>query len=65
MKFELYRSGVLRREWRWRLRAQNGRIIADSGEGYRNRADAEHGIVLVKRSADAPVVSRERTGGGR
>lgn len=21
-------------EWRWRLKASNGRIIADSGEGY-------------------------------
>lgn len=23
-----------RKEWRWRLLAANGRIIADSGEGY-------------------------------
>jgi uncharacterized protein YegP (UPF0339 family) len=25
-------------EWRWRLRADNSRIIADSGEGYKTRA---------------------------
>jgi hypothetical protein len=24
-------------EWRWRLRLGNGRIIADSGEGYKSR----------------------------
>lgn len=23
-------------EWRWRLRAKNGRIVADSGEGYKS-----------------------------
>jgi uncharacterized protein YegP (UPF0339 family) len=27
-------------EWRWRLRAPNGRIIADSAEGYVNRSGA-------------------------
>ena len=26
-------------EWRWRVRADNGEIVADSAEGYRNRAD--------------------------
>jgi uncharacterized protein len=42
-------------EWRWNLKAANGRIIADSGEGYRDRADCLHGVALVKRSSDAPV----------
>lgn len=53
-RFELYKdkSG----EWRWRLRASNNRIIADSGEGYVNKEDAKHGIDLVKGEApDAPV----------
>ena len=27
-------------EHRWRLKASNGRIIADSGEGYSTRANA-------------------------
>jgi uncharacterized protein YegP (UPF0339 family) len=48
MHFELYRRLTLRgRQWFWRLRAQNGRIIAQ-GEGYHNRADAAHAIELVK-----------------
>ncbi len=29
----LYRDR--RHEWRWRVVASNGRILADSGEGYR------------------------------
>jgi uncharacterized protein YegP (UPF0339 family) len=32
MKFTLWRDKA--GEWRWTLRAKNGRIIADSAEGY-------------------------------
>lgn len=45
-------------EWRWQLRAANQRIIADSGEGYRNKQDCLHAITLVKNSRDAPVKDR-------
>ena len=24
--------------WRWRIKSRNGRIVADSGEGYKQRA---------------------------
>ena len=41
--------------WRWRLRAANNRIIADSGESYSNRTDCLAAIELVKRSGGAPV----------
>ncbi len=37
-KFELYRDRAL--EWRWRLKAANGRIVADSGEGYSTQSNA-------------------------
>lgn len=33
--------------WRWRLRHWNGRIVADSSEGYARRSDCEHGLSLV------------------
>ena len=46
-------------EWRWNLRASNSRIIADSGEGYRNKQDCLHAIELVKTSKDAPVKDKE------
>ena len=42
-------------EFRWRLRADNGEIIADSGEGYTDKDDAQHGIDLVK--AEAPTAA--------
>ena len=47
--FELYKdSGG---EFRWRLRADNGKIIATSGEGYKNHGDCAHGIELVRQQA--------------
>lgn len=42
-------------QWRWRLRASNNRIIAESGEGYFNRSDCEAAIELVKGAAHAPL----------
>lgn len=54
MRFELYKDHDA--EWRWRLRTQNGNVVADSAEGYRHREDCERGIAIVKGSADAPVV---------
>ena len=37
-KFELYRDAA--NQWRWRLKAANGRIVADSGEGYASEFNA-------------------------
>ena len=54
MRFELYKHW-LTRQWRWRLRAANNRIIATSGESYHNMSDCLNGISLVKKSIDAPV----------
>lgn len=61
MKFEIYRSesSLPSQSWRWRLVASNGRVIADSSEGYADKDDCRHGIELVKgTSASTPVVER-------
>lgn len=54
MRFELYRDAA--GEWRWRLRVQNGSVVAESGEGYVRREDCERGITLVRQSAEASLV---------
>ncbi|MFN8583418.1 MAG: DUF1508 domain-containing protein [Gemmatimonadaceae bacterium] len=54
MRFHMYRDE--QEYWRWRLRAVNGRIIADSAEGYHNRLDCRHAIELVMGSRGAEVV---------
>lgn len=43
-------------QFRWRLVAANGKIVADSAESYHNEADARAGITIVKRTnASTPV----------
>jgi uncharacterized protein YegP (UPF0339 family) len=53
MKFHIYKDN--KGEWRWRLKAANGRIIADSGEGYSTEQECEADIDRVKSSKNAPV----------
>lgn len=60
-RFELFVDNA--EEWRWRLVAANGEIIADSAEGYVSKQGAKRGIDSVKRVAgDATVVD---TSGGQ
>ena len=40
-KVEFYRDD--QDKWRWRYRAANGRILADSGQGYSRLDKAEEG----------------------
>lgn len=47
MKFQIFKD--VAGEWRWRLVAANGRIIASSGEGYKNRS---HAIEMVGKIMD-------------
>lgn len=42
-------------EWRWHLKAANGRIVADSGEGYKERGGCIHAIEIVRSLYKAPV----------
>lgn len=44
MTFHIYRDR--KGEYRWRLKAGNGRIVAVSGEGYRRKAGA---VLAAKR----------------
>ncbi len=57
-KFELYtdKGG----EYRFRLKAGNGEVIALSSEGYSSKAGAKNGIESIKKNAaDAPIVEIE------
>jgi uncharacterized protein YegP (UPF0339 family) len=53
MYFHLYVD--VNRQYRWTLYAANNRKIANSGEGYYNRADCIAAINLVKGSGPAPI----------
>ena len=57
MYFVLYRDAAL--QWRWTLYAANNRKIADLGEGYYNKSDAQHGIGLVmSTNSSTPIYER-------
>ena len=51
MYFYIYKDA--KNEFRWRLSGGNGKILADSGEGYHNKADCRHAIDLIRQ--DAPT----------
>jgi hypothetical protein len=53
-KFEVYKdkSG----EYRWKLTHTNGQIIANSGEGYKAKANAMNGLKSVQENAPGATV---------
>jgi uncharacterized protein YegP (UPF0339 family) len=54
MKFIVYLDAV--GEWRWHLRATNGRFVACSGEGFTRKADCAISIEMIIRDiGHAPV----------
>jgi len=57
--FEIYLDK--KKEWRWRLRHDNGRIIADGAEGYSSKQKLIQGIESVKKNAyAATIVNQEK-----
>ena len=50
MKFEVYKDKT--GEFRWRLKATNGVVMATPGQGYKALADAKSNIESVKKSAE-------------
>ena len=52
-------------EYRWRFRANNNEIVADSAEGYKSKADCQRGIDIVKQqSPSANVVHQSEPARG-
>jgi uncharacterized protein YegP (UPF0339 family) len=55
LTFEVYKDA--KEEFRWRLKAANGKVIAVSSEGYKAKADCENGIELIKTGAATAKVT--------
>lgn len=58
MKFIIYEDQ--HGEFRWRAKASNGYITADSGEGYQTRNNADRAAKRFKKInwADVPIIHR-------
>lgn len=54
MKFHIYADKA--GEIRWRLVASNGKIVADSGEGYVDINDAKHAVEAIRGGAAQAIV---------
>ena len=57
MKFHIYKD--YKGEWRWRLKAANGKILADSGESYTTKQACREDVQLIKGASSSPVVEDE------
>lgn len=53
-KIEYYKDK--KKEWRWRVVARNGNILADSGEGYKNKSGAVKGSKATKKALNFLLV---------
>ena len=58
-KFELYKDKA--GEFRWRLVASKGQVIASSGEGYKSKEHAKNGIASVKKDAPSAEIKDQTT----
>jgi uncharacterized protein len=54
MTFEIYKDA--KGEFRWRLKATNGQIIATGGQGYSAKADCKHAIESIQKHAAAATI---------
>jgi uncharacterized protein YegP (UPF0339 family) len=49
LKFEVFEDKE--KKYRWHLKAGNGQIVAAASEGYKDKAECEHMIELIKKGA--------------
>lgn len=58
MRFETYQD--VEDNFRWRLLADNNKIMADSGEGYENAEDRDAAIEMFRESAALADIEEEQ-----
>lgn len=49
MRFEVYEDK--RGQWRWRLRAANGKLLASPGQGFASRQACEKSVSTIQMGA--------------
>lgn len=57
MTFVIYKDS--KAQYRWRLKASNGQIIGDSGEGYWNKSDCVAMVASIRMNAATAAVVDE------
>jgi uncharacterized protein YegP (UPF0339 family) len=54
LTFETYQDA--KEQYRWRLKATNGQVIAASGQGYKDKRDCDNAIDVIKKGAEKAKV---------
>jgi uncharacterized protein YegP (UPF0339 family) len=49
LTFEVYQDTA--KEYRWRLKAADGAVLATSGQGYKAKADCKNGVERIRKDA--------------
>jgi uncharacterized protein YegP (UPF0339 family) len=57
-KVEYYQDKA--KEYRWRLKAANGHVMARSPGGFKNKKEAEHAFDVVRRTATAATITDKK-----
>jgi uncharacterized protein YegP (UPF0339 family) len=57
MTFEMYKDRA--GEFRWRLKASNGQVVATSGQGYGAKAECRHEIEQIQKNAATATITEE------
>ena len=58
MKTEYYQDKA--KEYRWRLKATNGRVMARSSEGYKEKKSAQSAVALVRSGVKSATVVEKK-----
>lgn len=56
MKFNVETYQDKRREYRWRLKAPNGNVIAESGEGYSTLAGLDNALHIFSSQVNVELI---------
>jgi uncharacterized protein YegP (UPF0339 family) len=43
----VFKKNIITRQWRWRIKANNGKIIASSSESFWNKTDCERNAQIT------------------
>ncbi len=62
LKFETYTDA--KGEYRWRLRAANGQVIATSGQGYKDKRDRLNAVERIKKDVKTLKFEQYADAGG-
>ncbi|HZI24306.1 MAG TPA: DUF1508 domain-containing protein [Chryseolinea sp.] len=60
-KFEIYKDKS--KQFRWRLKASNGRIIAESGEAYKRKRELKASISNIEfwiKNYNCPIIDKTK-----